>query len=189
MEQTKADGHSAAGFVFCAEAPSCKDAANLLGSFGDQVGVRVDSVVVSSGDTSYAAPCLVMKEAGAGALIIGLDSATAAHVVADCAQQGFTPDLYGASGVYTPEMAASRAFDGMKFSSGTVNFNDGSIPGVAEFQQAVAKYAPEIDLAQMSYMPFYSWVAGNLFEKAAIAGGISPESTPDDVKKGLLRPS
>jgi branched-chain amino acid transport system substrate-binding protein len=156
-----------------------------LGTFGEQVGVGVENVVVSAGDTSYAAPCLVLKEAGVDGLILGLDSSTAAHVVSDCAQQGFTPALYAVGAVYTPELGADPAFDGMKFTSGNVNFNDGSIPGAKAFQEAMAKFNPQINLAQMSYVPFYSWIAGELFEAAAVAGNIGPDSTPADVQKGL----
>jgi branched-chain amino acid transport system substrate-binding protein len=118
-------------------------------------------------------------------LILGLGGDTAAKVAADCAQQGFTPALYGVNAAYTPQLAASPAFNGMKFLSGNVNFFDASIPGVAAFQQAMAKYSPQVDLAQMSYFSFYAWLAGELFEAAGAAGDIGPDSTPDDVRKGL----
>jgi branched-chain amino acid transport system substrate-binding protein len=181
----KTDGKKKVGFMYCAEAPACKQAVDVLAAFAKPAGIPLDSLAVSASATSYAAPCVQFKGAGVDALFPGLDAATAVRVAAACAQQGFTPKSYVVSASYTPAWLTAPQFNGAVMVSSNANYLDASIPGVQAYQTAIKKYAPQLDLSKAGYNQFTVWVGGLLFQAAAKAANIGPQSSPADVKKGL----
>jgi branched-chain amino acid transport system substrate-binding protein len=182
--QAAAAGHKEIGNPYCAEAPVCAQVSGIIKAYGPQLGVGVSSAAVSASQTSFAAPCLQMKNDGVDAMVITLDPFTGASFLDECARQGLTAPLYNQSTGYDPSWLGDKRYDGLNLVSYVANHLDTSIPGVKEMHDDLAKYS-SVDPAKMTYESYAAWVTGKVFEIAAKAGNLGPTSTPDDVKKAL----
>jgi branched-chain amino acid transport system substrate-binding protein len=74
---------------------------------------------------------------------------------------------------------------GALLSGADANPYDTSIPAIASFRHAIDKYAPQLNSNPQYVDDLSTWAAGKLFQAAAKAANIGPNSTGADVKKGL----
>jgi branched-chain amino acid transport system substrate-binding protein len=186
MASAKENGAHKVGAGYCAEAPACKEANTILQPAGSLAGLGYTSLAVSATAPSYTAPCLTLKGAGADAIYPALNAQTTQRLIDACAQQGYTPKDYNTSTSFASSWLKDNAMNGTVIISTNPVMTDTSNPGVAAFLAAMNKYSPGTSTnPEFSYLAFYPWIAGELFEAAAKAANIGPTSTPADVKKGL----
>ncbi|WP_250282565.1 MULTISPECIES: ABC transporter substrate-binding protein [unclassified Frankia] len=186
-EAAKAAGKKKVGLLYCSESAVCAQ----LEGLGRAASALVGGVGIATGKISAAAPdytaaCLALRDEGVDALFVAHSSEVVPRVVDSCAQQGFTPAVIGQTPALGPSWLGHRGFDGALLVSPTVLYTDGSVPAVKEFLDALDTYYPDLRKSrQFTYDTIYPWAGGKLFEAAARAGNIGPDSTPADVKKGL----
>jgi branched-chain amino acid transport system substrate-binding protein len=172
--------------VYCAEDPACAATTTLVAGFGKPLGVGLGyTSKVAATQPDFTATCQGIKQSGASSYALGLNSATIALMVAQCAQQGVTAKPVG-SWVTTSTFATTAGLDGMESADPVFPFFDDSAPATRQFQAALKKYAPSLGTAAEPLTPEVAnaWVSGKLFE-AAIAASGSPQVTSASVKKGL----
>jgi branched-chain amino acid transport system substrate-binding protein len=127
-----------------------------------------------------------MKGHGVDTLMFASNAPTIQHVVADCAQQGYKPTVVGIINSFTNQNVTDPNLNGMLLTGINANVFDPSRPAVAQFQAAMNKVAPGyLTSSAAASDTIFGWAGGMLFEAAAKAGNVGPNSTPADVKKGL----
>jgi branched-chain amino acid transport system substrate-binding protein len=182
----EATGKQHLGLMYCTEIPDCQQTVAPSQKISQLFGLKFSSASISATAPSYAAPCLQMKGEGVGALLVADDVPVTLRLLAQCAQQGFTPLFISATSVTTPMMLASPQVSQSILASTDANIYDSSTPGVKEFQDALNKAYPGLlHSSSFAYGAVYAWIGGELFEAAAKAADIGPSSTPADVMKGL----
>jgi branched-chain amino acid transport system substrate-binding protein len=172
--------------VYCAEDPACAATTSLVTGFGKPLGVGlVYSSKVAATQPDFTATCQGIKQSGASSYALGLNSATIALMVAQCAQQGVTAKPVG-SWVTTSGFAGAAGLDGMESADPVFPFFADSTPATRQFQAALKEYAPSIGTAAEPLTPeaANAWVSGKLFQAAVAAAGRQPV-TSASVKKGL----
>ena len=108
--------------------------------------------------------CIDARNAGAQAIINGLDTASVNRLADACARQGYHPVIGLADLLGRPEFANNPNADGGVVGSKLAGFYDTRVPGIVEMQQAFAKYAPNIKL---NGTLAGGWFAGKFMEAAA----------------------
>ncbi|WP_198145507.1 ABC transporter substrate-binding protein [Frankia sp. EAN1pec] len=182
----KEAGKTKLGVLYCSESPSCsqldlftKAAAGIVG------GIIVTSAKISSTAPNYTAPCLGLKRAGVDSITLSANNTVVARVMEACAQQGLHPTMVSQFATSAPEWLRNPNFEGALLTSQTA-VPVASAPAGKEFLDAVAKFAPGLTRdPQFTPATILAWAGGKLFEAAAKAGGVGPNSTPTDVMKGL----
>lgn len=175
------------GMMYCAEAPACATEGVLSDAAAKAVpGITVSSEKVAATSPTYTAQCVAFKSAGVDAVFIGAPADEGLRVIESCKTIGYTPKSVTSPTVTDHSWLSNPDAAGAVIVSPIANFEDPSVPGVKAFLDAMNKYYPN-DLTQPQFAPntLYPWVAGELFEAAAKAAGIGPDSTGADVKKGL----
>jgi branched-chain amino acid transport system substrate-binding protein len=175
------------GNLYCAEVPACAATTSLLTGFGKSLGgLSVTyAAKVSATAPDFTAPCQGLKGSGASSYSLGTSAQVMRSITSQCLQQGFKAPLI------IPDVADSTfpsdaSFDGTEIVSTIVPYFDNTLPGMKEFHQALAKYAPQIGTAKtpLSNPVLQPWVSGKLFETAVKAIGNKP-ITAESVKEGL----
>ncbi len=187
--QVKSDGLTKLSAFYCAEAPECAQVAPLMGAIGGQVigGVQlVNSAAISAGAPSYVAQCLAAKNAGAQALAIYASPDIVRRIEQQCSDQGFKPRYIGINGVLPYSAAATGKFEGAIVAQGNLPLGNTATPGGKDFEDALAKYAPDVAKnPSWNANPVQAWPGLQLFAKAAVAGKLTPSSMPADVQNAL----
>jgi branched-chain amino acid transport system substrate-binding protein len=182
----EAKGKKNFGVMYCAETPVCAQFVPLATGVGKLFGLKVTATSISATAPSYAAPCLKFKSADVDALFVGDNGPIVQRVVAACAQQGYAPLEVTTEAATSSAMLNDSQLAGTLGAGGNANPFDSSLPAVKEFQDAVQRYYPGLTRsAEFTQDDFYSWTGGKLFEAAAKAAGIGPNSTPAQLKTGL----
>ena len=144
---------------------------------GFQVVYRARSSITQP---DYTSECLAAQQAGANAMILGLDTASVERLASGCARQGFHP-LYGlADELALPSLAQDPNADGAVVPSKIAPFVDRSVPGVKAIYDAYAQFAPG---ASPSGASLTGWTFGQFF--AAAAAHLPANPTAQDVVDGL----
>jgi branched-chain amino acid transport system substrate-binding protein len=183
-------GKTKLGFLYCAEAPTCASNGPVTRAMIKDGLIKGQELVyeakISATQPSYTAQCLAAKKAGVEALLVAHANAIAERVVDQCAQQGYRPLIMSGGGVVNELVAKNPNFDGAINTQTNVPL---SAPGEAneERLEALRKYAPELtpDNPQYNATIGSVWGGGKLFEAAAEAGDLGPDSTPEDVRNAL----
>jgi branched-chain amino acid transport system substrate-binding protein len=182
----KAAGKTHLGIAYCAESPVCAQIDPLGKAAAALYGLKYSSQKISATAPSYAAPCLQFKNAGVDALYVVDDSAIVTRFVDACAQQGYKPLVVAEGASFEPAALKDPTQDGSLATAQNANPYDTSLPAVAAFQAALKKYVPGVvGGPSFSFSLMFPWAGAELFETAAKASGLTPSSTPADVKKGL----
>jgi len=172
------------GYLYCAEAPLCAQSATLQKAIASQIGLNlVVSTKVSATAPDYTAQCQVLKDSGVQSYAVGATSPTVLKIAAACATQGLTAKQVTNDGTVTQNWLKEPAVDGTLAAENDFPYTDDSTPATKTFQEAIKKYAPSVG-SLMGPNVAYGWVAGELFAKAAAAGG-SGTVTSASLKKGL----
>jgi len=146
---------------------------------GFQVVYRARSSITQP---DYTSECLAAQQAGANAMILGLDTASVERLASSCVRQGFHP-LYGlADELALPSLAQDPNVDGAVVPSKIAPFVDRSVPGVKAIYDAYAQFAPG---ASPSGASLTGWTFGQFF--AAAAAYLPANPTAQDVVDGLNR--
>ena len=179
-------GAKTLGLYYCAEVPVCGQLPHLFGPLAAQFGMKTVSQSVSATAPNYIAPCTSFKQKSVDAIIGGVNSDVIPRIAQSCAQQSFKPVWIGSSNSTDKSWTTTAALDGSVFTATNAVYTDTSIPGVKDFNDALAKYAPGLQAsAQFSFPLIYPWAGGQLFAAAAKAADLSPTSTSADIVKGL----
>lgn len=186
MKEAKAAGASKIGTLYCAESPVCADIDGLGGAFAQMIGTGWESGKISATQPNYTAQCLSMKDSGVDALFMAHNATVGVRAAADCAKSGFEPMEIGQLNPVAPEMIASPDFDNALLIGANAVHTDPSVPGIKAFLDAIEAYESGLTKdAQFTFPVIQSWAGAKLFEAAATAVKLTPESTSADVLKGL----
>jgi branched-chain amino acid transport system substrate-binding protein len=185
LEAQKA-GVTKLGFLYCAESPTCAQAAPLFKASAEAVGATVPVVQkIASNAPDYTAPCLALKNSGVQMYEVGASSPTVLRVLDACAAQGLRA-LIATDGTFTADWAKDKNTEGTYGVELTVPWFDSSLPAMQQFVAALKKYAPGIyDTSSFGPNTVYAWDSGKLFEAAAKAGKLGDNPKPADLKRGL----
>ena len=183
LEQAKATGGPFA-FLYCAESPRCASSGPLYKAMAQAVGVDLPVLTkISATAPDYTSQCLALKNAGVTSYQIGSSSEIVFRVAKACEEQGVKAINVTSGGALTASWAKEPAVNGTVSVDDAFPFTDDSTPATKEYQQAKAKYAPNIGGAD-GPVAAGAWVAGKLFQ-AAVAAAPSGPITPDSVRQGL----
>ena len=188
LQQAKLAGAAKIGVLPCAEAPACAGFAALFQAIGPTVvGVQVPYVAkITTTQPSYTATCIAARGAGSGALVIIENSPTVLRVADQCAQQGYKPievNLSGTVGQGWP--GDPNLNDAIGIESNPVLAAQSS-PATQAFHRALSAYAPGLVTSSIyNELDAQAWAGAQVFALAAKRAGLTPSSTPADLKKGL----
>ncbi|HVV30834.1 MAG TPA: ABC transporter substrate-binding protein [Mycobacteriales bacterium] len=172
------------GFLYCVGVALCNEGASVLPLLTKPMGLQVPvSAPVSTSAPDYVAVCQRLKQARVDSYEVVAGSATVLRIAAACRAQGVTARFIASDGTITAAWLDEPAVDGALAAEIDFPYTDASVPATREYQQAIARYAPELGSANGPNAS-YAWVAGKLFEKAVAASG-SSHVTPESVKQGL----
>jgi branched-chain amino acid transport system substrate-binding protein len=181
-------GNKHAGVLYCAEAPVCaqiEGLTTLVASVAGDIDMAAATKIAATSPT-FTSQCLAMKSADVDAVNIVTNAEVVLRVAQACAKLGYEPQLIAQANTISTTWLKDPAMDGTIIVGANANYLDDSIPAVKEFLDAMDTYYPEDrDKAEFGYSLINAWVGGKLFEAAAKAANIGPDSTPEDVKKGL----
>jgi branched-chain amino acid transport system substrate-binding protein len=188
VDVAKKAGKSNLGVMYCAESPVCAQLVPLAQGIGQLVGIDITPLKISATAPNYTAPCLQMKDSGVDALYIADNGPIIQRVLASCAQQNYDPLSVGQATTSTNDYLSDTNLSGALSAGTNANPYDDSLPAVAEFRDAVDSFQDGFtDSDEFTYDAFLPWTGGLLFEAAAKAGKLGPDSTPDDVKQAIYK--
>ena len=155
------------GVLYCVEATACGEIAKKIKN-GGAAAAGVDLVyesAVSVTQTDYTAQCLNAQKAGVDLLGLAVDGASMTRVARSCASIGYRPLL--TTGAFLIGNAQSkdqtlRSF-GVVTAAGVAPWFERDRPGLTEYQQSLARWAPTLvaDGASID-----TWTSAKLFEAA-----------------------
>jgi branched-chain amino acid transport system substrate-binding protein len=175
-------GHTRVGFLYCSETPICTNANRTLQSHQGQINPAqlVYSAQISLAQPDYTAECLGAKNANAQLLLIAADPGSLGRVAANCAQQGYHPQLASPGLAVNNGSAADPNLDGLTTATPVFPWFSGDAAGAQTFQQAVQQFAP-------GYAPDGTsaavWTSGMLLNQAGKSLGPAP--SPAQLLQGL----
>ena len=186
MAAAKANGGKLA-VLYCAETPQCASGVGLDQAISKAVGVKIVYISkVSATATSYAAPCLGAKGAGATSIFIADGAAVAKQIADACLQQGVKLTQLTGDGAVSSTFLSDPAFEGTNVTELNLPFFNTSAPAGQQYRAVLKQYAPGIAGTSLDDPnASYSWAAGLLFQAAAKAIGLGANATSAEVKKGL----
>jgi branched-chain amino acid transport system substrate-binding protein len=175
--------------LYCAEAPQCAAGVPLDEAISQAAGTKVVyTTKVSATATSYAAPCLAAKQAGATSMFIA-DNAAVSKAVADgCLQQGVKLVQLSLDSAISNTWLGDPAFGSANVTELDEPFFATSNAAGKTYVAALKQYASSIVGTPLDDPDdTYAWAGGLLFQAAAKAANLGPKSTAADVKKGLYK--
>jgi branched-chain amino acid transport system substrate-binding protein len=183
-EAAAQQGKKKMALMVCAEAPICSFYVTafqklLPGFFGTSV---VYNSKIAATAPNYTAQCLAAKQAGADALFVESFGPAIARVHSDCAQQSYQPAQYGIAA--TVDTTSTKPSTVMQYN---LSIGDNQTPAGSSLQQAIDQYGAPGFRNQQAYTDniMQTWAGTQVFMAAAQKAGLSPSSTPADLKKGL----
>lgn len=126
--------------------------------------------------------CIDARNAGAEGILNGLDTASLNRLADACARQGYHPVIGLADLLARPEFAQNPNADGGVVGTKQAPWFDTRVPGIQEFQQAFARYAPNLSL---NGTLAGGWFAARFLQAAA--AGLPENPTPADFMAGVAR--
>jgi len=183
-------GFKNVGFVYCAEAPICtaqvatyEEDAKILG------GIKFTPIAkVTATQPSYTPECIAMQNDKVDLILPGLAGPTIIRLLADCRQEGFNAPLIDEAANIQPNWLTTSALNNTYLIGGDISYFDDSVPGVQQYNEELQTYAPQaLTNPEHGETDFQTWVGFKLFEAAAKAGGIGPNSTPADLINAMYK--
>lgn len=156
-------GLSKIALLSCAEIQGCQTSTQG-GPFRDAGLNVVYEARASLAQPSYTSQCLSARDKGAEIVVIGLDAQSAQRVADNCKSVGYTPKFGIVPQAVTLALASKSTFAGALVVLQTAPWFQTSIPGVAEFQQAMSTLAPGVEQNGSSIQ---GWTSAKMFEAAA----------------------
>jgi branched-chain amino acid transport system substrate-binding protein len=175
-------GKKKLGTIVCADGIQvCEDAKKTFPERAPKYGFEY----VYNGSASLAQPdltanCLAAQDAGAQLLLILMDKNSIQRAARSCSNIGYKPVYLLNQTIENDALATDPLLDGAVGSGVVAPWFDTSNPAVVEFREAMAAYAPGVDI---SGAPMQGWASAKLFEKAAARIGNPP--TSEQVLQGL----
>ena len=174
-------GHTKMATLSCVEASLCSQIFSLAPELTKRYGF--DLVYRAQGSLAqpdYTANCQAAKDAGAQVFYAGLDSNSVKRLARSCASINYRPTFAIANLVTLPELANDPLLDGLISAQNTAPWTGTSIAGVAEFVQALRRYAPG---HAPSSAGMAGWTAAKVFELAA--SKVKDTPTSQQILEGL----
>ena len=150
--------------VSCAELQSCATAVRPKAF--EAAGLRVVyQTQVSLAQPDYTAQCLGARNAGAELLFLAMDAQGTQRIADNCASVGFRPVIgHTAQSVSVTELSRP-SLNGAVIGSPFAPWFQDSIPGVAEFRQAMAQHAPAVPADGSAIS---GWISGEVLARAIV---------------------
>jgi branched-chain amino acid transport system substrate-binding protein len=165
--------------ITCNEVPFCTMYHNNAPKYASEAGFKlVYNGSVSMTQPDYTSACVQAKNAGAQALVLGMENSAASRVKRSCKSVGLDVPVIS-NGV---AFSAARPGDGMDgaWQASGVRFSPPSHPGVAEWLATMKQYAPGVGASGGGAI---GWVSAKVFE---LAGKAMPDTpTSEAVLEGL----
>lgn len=152
------------GLIYCVEASICGLISKQIDDMAAKAGAQVTAKQSASlTQTDFTSQCQNLKNSGAETMFLVLDSSAVQRFFKSCASIGFRPPAATTGIAIGPDTAADPNVQAASIylNSPTPPYFATDVPGVAEFQAAMKRYAPGSRLTQPA---FYGWVSGELFE-------------------------
>ncbi len=179
------------GVIYCAEVAACKSYSDMTKEILKNVlgeGDFVWSGSFAASEPNYTAQCLAAKEAGVEAWFPTHAPDVDERLMEDCRNQGFDPVVLatgGAPGNTTENYGGTSAiYSQSSLPIGTA-FEGTATPGAERFAAAMEQFAPSVGVSELNDYTMPLWTGLEVFRIAAEGGKVTPQSTPEDVKKGL----
>jgi branched-chain amino acid transport system substrate-binding protein len=154
------------GLLYCVEASICTEIKGNHEKGAKQAGLTLGpSKAVSLTQPDFSAECKLMKDAAVDIMWIAVEGSSAARIARACTTLNYHPLIATAGIVMNPQAVGDKNLRGLGVYLGTAvaPFLSAELPGVAEMQTAMKKYAPNVPLDQGVML---GWSAGKLFEAA-----------------------
>jgi len=189
IDAVKQAGATKFALIYCAEAVQCQEGIAPLQAAAKGAGLSVVATEeVSASAPNYTAQCLAAQQAGATVLFTADAQTVDEKVIQDCYAQGYKPKVVIDGEILLPSLTTTPAINQATY------FTVPNLPYFAKNAQitamnsALKKYAPGV-LKDVNYgeLPMETWVAGKMFQAAAIAGhlGANGAATSAQLIKGL----
>ena len=178
----KEAGFTKVAYLYCLESATCKTGEAKFKKYTSEEGVDL----VYSGGYSVIAPdytseCLNMQRAGAQAVLPVGDNASMTRLAQSCARQGYRPAWVTPTA--TDSMTQVPEFENaIAVTGGFPWFMRSESPAIAEYADALAKYAPNRLTDGVTYQA-WGWQSAKLLEKAL--ANVSDQPTSQDILNGL----
>ena len=171
-QQMVPQGRQKLGVMACTEAQLCRDFYDQAEKESSPRGVQVVyKARVSLAQPDFTAECLSAQRAGVEVLFLAADGNSQRRVAASCARQGFRPVFAtGAQGVFEDFKDDANLSDSFISNSVTFPVFQSDSPATREFQATLKRYGAGSKEGGVAI----GWVAGKLFETAALNIGEPP---------------
>jgi branched-chain amino acid transport system substrate-binding protein len=149
--------------ITCNEVPFCVAYHNLAEKYATEAGLKlVYNGTISMTQPDYTSACLQAKDAGAQALVLGMENTSASRVRRSCKSVGLDVAI-ASTGTAFSAVKPGDGLDGAWEASG-VRITPPSHPGVAEWLAAMKQFVPNTPVQPTGGM---GWVSSKVFELAA----------------------
>jgi branched-chain amino acid transport system substrate-binding protein len=173
--------------LYCAEIAGCKVATTVARQAAQEQGVDyVYEGSISVAQPDYTAECLQARRAGADFVYPLGDPNTFARFARSCDRQGYHPMYMAVSAEQNDDLAKATGIQGGLIGAQPQIswFQREGTPGLAEFTQAMDKYAPGATARGQAVMT--GWVAGKMVDKALLDARPLPATVQAaDILRGL----
>jgi branched-chain amino acid transport system substrate-binding protein len=170
------------GIAVCAESPVCGLAGELVESIGNKVGMPgIQVFKVGSSEPSYNSMCTSAEQAGLEGMAMVTNIDTELRIAENCAQLGYEPSWVTLSLVLSTEKWAKQPELEGTFIAGIAPYEAKGEPPREERNEVFEAAGIPTEDALASAI----WSSAEMFKLAAERAKIGPESTGEEVKKGL----
>ena len=177
----KTQGRTKVGLINCVEVQVCRDATNKAPAVFKKYGMDVVySAQASLAQPDFTAECLNARQRGVQVMSIGMDANAIRTIAQACARQGFHPILGWTAGSTVSAHAHDPNLEGSQIASFVQGWATRSTPATREFQDAMAKYAPGLEVGGGHML---GWVSGKVLELGT--KNLPAVATPRAVLEGL----
>jgi branched-chain amino acid transport system substrate-binding protein len=177
----KAQGRTKVGLINCVEVQVCRDATNKAPAVFKKYGMEVVYTAQASlAQPDFTAECLNARQRGVQIMSIGMDANAIRTIAQACARQGFHPILGWTAGSTVSAHAHDPNLEGSQIASFVQGWATRNTPATREFQDAMAKYAPGLEVGGGHML---GWVSGKVLELGAKS--LPAIATPRAVLEGL----
>ena len=177
----KPKGITKVGLINCVEVQVCRDATNKAPAVFKKYGMEVVYTAQASlAQPDFTAECLNARQRGAQILSLGMDANSIRTIAQACIRQGYHPIFGWTAGSTVSAHATDPNLAGSQIASFVQGWPTSNTPRTREFQDAMAKYAPGLDVAGGHML---GWVSGKVLE--AGAAHLPEVATPRALLEGL----
>jgi branched-chain amino acid transport system substrate-binding protein len=174
---------------YCAEAVQCQEGIAPLQAAAKGAGLSVVTTQqVSASAPNYTAQCLAAQQAGATVIFTADAQTVDEKIIQDCYTQGYKPKVVIDGEILLPSLATTPAINQATYFTVPNLPYFANTPAIKAMNTALKKYAPTV-LKDVNYgeLPMETWVAGKMFQAAAVAGNLGAHGAPTSAQltKGL----